>query len=265
MNLALDVYLLAYGLLGLVAGVLAGMLGIGGGLVIVPALIVLLQYQGVDVASLVHTAIGSSLVTIIPTAVISTWAHHRKRAVDWQVFASMSPGLLLGASLGALLADQLQSLWLQRVFGLFLMLVAAQMLLGKLNRSRSEQLPVPWLLRLAGLMIGTVSGLLGIGGGTMTVPMLARYGKPLAQAVATSAACGLPIALAGSLGFIWLGEQQADYSTGYVYWPAVVGISVASMLAAPWGASLAHSLPVPLLKRVFALMLVLVGLKLLSG
>jgi len=261
----MDVYLLAYGMLGLVAGVLAGMLGIGGGLVIVPALMVLLQYQGFDSASLAHSAIGSSLVTIIPTSVVSTWAHHRKRAVDWQVFARMSPGLLVGAMMGALLADQLQSLWLQRLFGLFLMLVAVQMLLGKFNKSTNEQLPGAWLLSMAGAIIGSVSGLLGIGGGTMTVPMLARYGKPLAKAVATSAACGLPIALAGSLGFIWLGERQADFSTGYVYWPAVLAISATSMLAAPWGAALAHNLPVSILKRVFALLLVLVGLKLLSG
>ncbi len=257
--------LLAYGLLGLAAGVLAGLLGIGGGLIIVPVLMMLFQYQGFDPASLAHVAIGSSLVTIIPTAIASTLAHHRKGAVDWQVFASMSPGLLAGALAGALLADQLQTLWLQRLFGVFLLAVAAQMLWGKISASRLEQLPQAWLLSTTGAVIGVVSGLLGIGGGTMTVPMLARYGKPLARAVATSAACGLPIALAGSLGFIWFGEQRAHYSTGYVYWPAVLAISAASMLTAPWGAVLAHSLPVHTLKRVFALLLVLVGLKLLSG
>lgn len=261
----MDIYFLGYASIGLLAGLLAGLLGIGGGLVMVPALMILFQYQGFEQASLAHIAIGSSLIIIIPTAMISTLAHHRKGAVDWQVMAHMTPGLLAGALTGALLADQMHGFWLQRFFGLFLLLVSSQMLLSKASNAGGYRIPGRWVLGVAATGIGIISGLLGIGGGTMTVPMLVRYGKPLVKAVATSAACGLPIALAGGLGFILFGEQEADFSSGYVYWPAVFAVSATSMLTAPWGAVLAHKLPVASLKMIFALMLVVVGLKLLLG
>lgn len=256
-------FILAYSLLGLVAGVMAGLMGIGGGLVIVPALIALFHYQGFDPAVITHVAVGSSLATIIPTAVSSTLAHHRRQAVDWSAFSRLAPGLVIGAVLGALLADQMNARWLQVTFGVFLMVVAAQMLWGTRGKTLAGNLPGLPVMVAAGGIIGGISGLVGIGGGTMTVPFLHWFGKPLPKAVATSAACGLPIALSGTVGFMVFGAaEQLPASTGYVYWPAVLVVALCSILTAPLGAGLAHSLPVATLKKIFALLLLLVGLRL---
>ena len=260
----MDWFLLAYASLGLVAGLLAGLLGIGGGLVIVPALIWLFTLQGFDHAVLAHMAIGSSLATIIPTALSSMWAHHKKQAVDWAVSRSMAPGLLVGAFAGAMLADQLSTGWLTAVFGCFLLVVGLQMAWGRLPEVGREHQLSNELARFAGGAIGLVSGVVGIGGGTMTVPFLVWRGKQLPQSVATSAACGLPIALGGMAGFMFFGLRlELEHATGYVYWPAVVVIGLISVVAAPRGAELAHAMPVQTLKKLFALLLFLVGAKLI--
>ena len=259
----MEIYLFAYLILGLVAGLLAGLLGIGGGLVIVPVLIWLFTLQEFDQSVVAHIAVGSSLATIIPTAISSTWAHHRKAAVDWRVFGRLAPGLVIGAFLGAMFADRLTSHWLVTVFGLFLLLVGLQMAWGKLPPEGQIRGLSRELAFIVGSAVGTVSGVVGIGGGTMTVPFLIWRGKRLPQSVATSAACGLPIAVGGMAGFILFGlPLRLELATGYVYWPAVAAVSVASVLAAPAGAALVHVLPVSVLKRVFALLLFVVGGKL---
>ncbi len=252
---------------GSVAGVLAGLLGVGGGLVIVPALVWVFYGNGFDASVIVHLAVGTSLATIIVTSISSVRAHHRRGAVLWPQVALLSPGIVVGAWLGAAVADLLPTLWLQRVFGGFAILVSGQMVLGAKVESH-RMLPGRAGMAAAGAVIGTVSAIVGIGGGSMTVPFLSWCSVGMRNAVSTSAACGLPIALAGALGFLVAGWNETVLprgSSGFIYWPALLGISVASFLLAPLGARLAHTLPVSTLKRVFALLLFVIGLKMLIG
>lgn len=257
--------LLAYLVLGGVAGVLAGLLGVGGGLVIVPALLWVFRSNGFDEAVVAHLAVGTSLATIIATSLSSIRAHHRRGAVLWPVVGRLAPGIVVGALLGAAIAERLATVWLQRVVGVFAVAVAVQMLQG--GRAEAHRgLPGPTALGAAGALIGSVSGLVGIGGGSLTVPFLTWCSVDIRRAVATSAACGFPIAVAGAIGFAAVGWREPGLppgSTGFLYWPAWAGVAAASVLTAPLGARLAHSLPVVALKRVFAAVLALVGLKLL--
>lgn len=256
---------LAYAGLGAFAGVLAGLLGVGGGLIIVPVLAMLFLQAGVSPSVIMHLAVGTSLATIVFTSLSSVWAHHRHGAVRWEVFLALLPGIILGAGLGALMADWLPSDNLQVVFGLFELTVAMQMGLN-LRASPHRALPGRLGMGIAGGVIGTVSALVGVGGGTMTVPFLQWCNLPMRQAVATSAACGLPIAVAGGIGFVATGWGEAllpKSSSGYLYWPAFLGIVSASVLFAPLGARLAHRIPAPVLKRFFALFLLLLALRML--
>ena len=250
---------------GVIAGILAGLLGVGGGLVIVPALAVAFSLQGVPDTVLMHLAVGTSLATIVFTSLASIRAHHKRRAVRWSLFVRLTPGIVVGALLGAAIAGLLPGNELRLLFGLFALGVALQMALN-LKPAPHRQLPGALGMGLAGALIGAVSALVGIGGGSMTVPFLTWCNVVVRQAVATSAACGLPIALAGAAGFVVTGWQAADlpeYSNGYLYWPAFVGITVASTLFAGLGAKLAHSLPATMLKRVFAVFLLGIGLHLI--
>lgn len=262
----MTLFLIACALLGMVTGVLAGLLGIGGGLVVVPALIALFHWQGMDAASITHVAIGSSLATIIPTALASIRAHHQRGAVDWPVVKRMALWLLVGACAGGWLAHQIDTGLLRQIFGIFLVVVATQMLLLKVSVQGDERMPGIGTSAFAGTLIGAISGLVGVGGGTMTVPLLAYHGKPLRKAVATSSACGLPIAIGGTLGFALFSPAvlPGGLSSGAVYWPAVLPVGSFSILLAPWGAHWAHRLPVQMLKRLFALFLVLVASRLLG-
>ena len=257
--------LLSYVILGGCVGVLAGMLGVGGGLVIVPVLAWLFQRAGFIPELVMHLAIGTSLATIVLTSLSSVWAHHRLGAVQWRSFARLTPGIVLGAILGATLADRLPSETLRIVFGVFELAVALQMGLN-LRPDPHRDLPGKWGMGGVGAVIGLVSAVVGIGGGTMTVPFLQWCNVSMRKAVATSAACGLPIALAGAGGFViagWDARGLPDGSSGYLYWPAFFGIVLASVLFAPLGARLAHRLPAPILKRFFALFLAFLGLRML--
>jgi hypothetical protein len=256
---------LAYATLGACAGVLAGLLGVGGGLVIVPVLIFLFQGQGIDPTVVVHLAIGTSLATIVVTSLSSVRAHHRHGAVLWPVVGQLTPGIVGGAWLGAEVVHLLPGAVLKVSFGVFELLVAAQIGFG-VRPVPHRRLPGQMGMVAAGGIIGFVSGIIGIGGGTLTVPFLVWCNTSIRNAVATSAACGLPIAVAGSLGFVvtgWSVTTLPPYSTGYVYWPALVGVTTASMFTAPLGARLAHTLPTEVLKRSFALFLTLLGVRML--
>jgi len=258
---------LAYGAVGAFAGVLAGLFGVGGGLVIVPVLALLFAQAGIAPEVLMHLAIGTSLATIVFTSISSVRAHHRRGAVRWDVVWQLTPGIVLGAWLGAALAERLSGDWLRYVFGVFELLVALQMGLN-LRASPHRTLPGRPGMGAVGGVIGGVSAIVGIGGGTMTVPFLQWCNVPMRQAVATAAACGLPIAVAGALGFIisgWHNQQLPPLSSGYLYWPAFAGIVAASVLFAPLGARLAHTLPAAQLKRFFALFLALLGVRMLLG
>ena len=259
--------LLFYLTLGLFAGVMAGLLGVGGGLIIVPTLAWIFHHQQVDDAIVMHLAIGTSLATIVVTSISSVRAHHRRGAVLWPIFWRLTPGIIVGAWLGAAIADALPSAVLSKVFAVFVLTVAAQMGFGA-KPAPHRELPGTTGMLTAGGVIGAVSAIVGIGGGSLTVPFLTWCNIAIRQAVATSSACGLPIALAGALGFVVTGLNAAgrpDWSLGYVYGPALVGITLTSMLSAPLGAKLAHTLPTEMLKKVFAAFLTLVGVKMLLG
>lgn len=247
---------------GVIAGVLAGLLGIGGGVIIVPVLSLVFAAQGVDPDILIKVAVGTSLATIVITATTSIYTHHRRGAVEWPLVRAMTPGVLLGALLGAVIADALPGRWLTSGFIVFLVLVSLQMAAGPVHAGRS--LPGRWGLGMVATGVGTVSALMGIGGGVLNVPFLSYCGTPVRRAIATAAAIGFPLALASALGFIVTGLNEdavPPLSLGYVNLPAFGGIVVASVVFAPLGARLAHRLPEKLLKRTFALFLFLLALR----
>lgn len=256
--------LLAFAATGALAGLLAGLLGIGGGMIMVPALIFLLPAFGVAPAVLTQVAVGTSLAAISVIAINSSRAHHARGAVDWRVWLRMAPGLVAGAVVGAMLAHALPSVLLRRIIGVCALLVAARMGLG-FNPAARRELPGTPGLGAAGAAIGTLSALIGIGGGSLTVPYLRWCNVPMVRAVATSAACGMPIAWAGTAAFVvtgW-GELGPDTATlGYVHLTAAAGLVGGSLLFTPAGAALAHRLPAAMLKRIFAVLLLIVGLRL---
>lgn len=259
--------LITYLLTGATAGLMAGLLGIGGGLVIVPALALFFASQGFAAETLMHFAVGTSLATIIPISISSLLAHHRRNSIDWQAVRGLVPGIMAGALAGAWLARQLGSPGLALLFGVFEILVAVHLLIGK-QAGAHRALPGVAGLGIAGAVIGGVSAMLGIGGGTLSVPFLLWNRVDIRTAVGTAATCGLPIAIAGAAGFAisgWKVAAPAGLNSGFIYWPAVFWIALASVPMAPVGARLAHSLPRTMLQRVFALLLALIGLKMIFG
>ncbi len=251
--------------LGAGAGLLAGLLGIGGGLVIVPMLLFAFSRQGLAGEHLMHLALGTSLASIIFTALSSFMAHHKRGAVRWAVVRRISPGILLGTLSGTFLAATLSTAFLKIFFALFLYFVAWQMLSGRKPRPGRELPGTPGMLGVGG-GIGILSSLVGIGGGTLSVPFMLWCNIGLHQAIGTSAAIGFPIAVAGALGYAangWAVAGLPTWSLGFIYLPALAGIVTASVLTAPLGVQLAHSLPVAGLKKIFALLLLAVATRML--
>jgi uncharacterized membrane protein YfcA len=249
-----------FALIGLLAGYLAGFLGIGGGFIVVPALTFLFLKDPVTAPWAIHMAVATSLSTMLVTSLSSLLAHHRKGAIHWPLVRSMAVGLTAGAILGAAIADYLQGEILIRIFGLFAILAGLQLILGR-QSDGEKPLPGQPSASAAGGFIGFISALIGIGGGAMTVPWLLWHGVRPQRAVASSAACGYPIAIAGSLSFVVLGQGSGlpDAALGYVYLPAFVGIALIGALAAPLGVATVHRLPPGAVRRVFGLFLTLVG------
>lgn len=261
----LDIWILAYLLLGIVTGFLAGLFGIGGGAVMVPALTVMFAAQGFAPDYVVHLALGTSMATIIPTSLSSLRAHHRHGAVLWPAVRALAPGILLGTFAATFLASGLSPRPLAIFFCLFMSYVAAQMILNR-KPSPSRQLPGPVGMSAVGGGIGAVSALVAIGGGTLTVPFLSWCNVRLQTAIGTSAAVGLPIALAGASGYLingWGTPGLPANSLGFIYWPAVIAMAAASLFSAPIGARLAHRLPVAALKKLFAALIILLALQML--
>lgn len=258
---------LLYPLLGIFAGLTAGLLGVGGGIIIVPVLIYSFTALGFSSDVLTHMAVGTSLATIIITSAGSVYQHHRKGAVLWPILVWFAVGLVIGALGGAKLADLLRGRVLQILFGVFALVIAWQMLMG-FKPKPSRSVPGKSGLTLAGVLIGCVSAIFGIGGGSLSVPFLTWCNIRMQEAVGTSSAAGMPIAVAGALGFLITGWQHPalpPHSVGYVYLPALVGIAVTSVIFAQLGARWAHRLPAATLKKIFAVLLAVVGGKLLAG
>lgn len=258
-------YFLLYALAGAVAGILAGLLGVGGGIVIVPVLSVLFAWQGMTPEYMMQLALGTSLASIMFTSVSSMRAHHKHGAVRWYVVRAIAPGIIAGTLAGSWVASMLSSGFLKVFFLCFLYYVSFQMFLN-IKPKPSRELPGSGGMFGAGSFIGAVSALVGIGGGTMSVPFMTWCNIPMHQAVGTSAAIGFPIALAGTVGYILGGMGKAGLpgaTLGFIYIPALVGLVVCSMLTAPTGARIAHKLPVAKLKKVFAAFLFFMATRML--
>lgn len=250
---------LLYPLLGIVAGLLAGLLGVGGGLVLVAALALLLPTQGVPAGAAMHAALATSLASVVVTAGASAYAHHRRGSVLWRTAAWLLPGLLLGGWLGSLLATRLSGESLRWFVVVYCLLAALQLFLDwPKPRPEAHAAAGGAVLSLIGTLIGAISALVGIGGGSMTVPILIVRGVPPVRAVGTSSACGVAIGLAAASGYALNANitGMPAGSWGYVFLPAAAGITVTSLLMAPYGAALAHYVSGKTLKRIFACFLV---------
>lgn len=259
-------WILAYLALGAVVGFMAGLLGIGGGGIMVPILTAIFAAQGMPQEHLVHMALGTSMASIVFTAFSSLRAHHRYQAVLWPVVWKITPSILIGTLAATWLAALLPTKALGIFFSCFMGYVALQMILN-IKPKPSRQLPGAVGMSITGLSIGGISALVAIGGGSLTVSFLTWCNVRIQHAIGTSAAVGLPIALAGAAGYMingWNVPNTLEYSIGYVYLPAVVLISGVSYFIAPLGARLAHKLPVATLKKVFAGLLVVLSLKMLQ-
>lgn len=256
--------LIIYLLIGAIAGFTAGLFGVGGGLIIVPILYVVFTYLNHDPSVIMHMAVGTSLATIIVTSISSVSAHHKKGAVLWSVVRNLAPGLVVGAFLGAGIADLISGQGLQLLIGFFALWVAFKMFTGaNALIDPSQKMPSTGMQVLAGSGIGIASAIFGIGGGSLTVPFLNKSGVVIQKSVATSAACGLPIAIAGALGFMWFGHAakvEVPNTLGYIHIYAFFGISVMSFITAKIGAKVAHILSPAMLKKCFASLLLTVGI-----
>lgn len=256
----------AYIALGAFTGFFAGMFGIGGGLLLVPVLGFLFEAQHVTTQNNVHLlALGTSMAAIILSAAFSTHTHHRHGAVNRSVVCTMTPGLLLGTALGTLFASRVSPFYLTIFFALFVYFAALQMLLN-LKPKPTRQLPGLTGMTLAGSGIGAVSSLVSIGGGTLSVPFLLYHNIPLKHAIGTSAALGFPIAIGGTLGYIATGlavDNLPPHSLGFVYLPALVLLAIGSLFTTPLGARATHRLPLKILRRGFAVLLLVLATKML--
>jgi uncharacterized membrane protein YfcA len=247
--------------LGAFVGFLAGLLGIGGGFTMVPVLVEVFAREGIGTAHLLPLAIGTSAGSIVFTAFVSAYAHHKRGAVLWHIVGAMAPGLVLGSLLGPQIASALPMRVMAAIFGSFTWFTAAKMIWAK-STVATRQLPGKSAMFVAGAVIGIVAGMVGTGGAFLAVPFMTRCNVKLHNAVATSAAIGWPVAVASAIGYVFAGWHAADLpalSLGYVYLPALAGIVVTSMLFAPLGARVAHAWPVARLRNAFAILLCVLG------
>lgn len=250
---------LIFALTGLVAGFMAGLLGIGGGFIVVPLLLLVLPQVGINSDYIAHFSIATSLACICITSLSSAYAHQRKNAIQWPLLKPLVPGLIIGALTGSFLASIIKGPILVLVFVCGALLTAFYLLSNHQTKHKDTQTK-PSTYFLYAQFTGIISALIGIGGGSVLVPFLVYRGHAMVKSVGTAAACGFPIALFGGLGFIysgWSHTTSIEYATGYVYWPAFFGIVLFSSFSAPFGARVAHFIPEKQLKRVFALFLIL--------
>jgi uncharacterized protein len=256
-----------YIFIGIVAGFLGGLLGIGGGLVVVPALLLIFYLFDFPTAYAMQVAVGTSLGAMVFTAASSAWAHYKQKGVYWRSFIYLAPGIVLGAILGAFIADYLPSKQLMFIFGFFITIIGIYFLFqNKIEENQEEKTLHFSVMSGIGILIGSISSVLGIGGGIITVPLLAAIGVPLRNAISTSAVAGFLIALIGAASFLLLGLNHTTFpeSIGYLYIPAFFVIGLSATITAPFGAKLAYTLPTFVLRRVFGVVLCIVGVIMMS-
>lgn len=258
-------WILSFLLLGACVGFVAGLLGVGGGGILVPILTSIFLLQDVPVDKVVHLALGTSMACIIITSFSSLRAHNKKGAVIWKIVKTMSFGIIVGTFISTFIASYLNSFYLAIFFSLFMGVMAINML-----KHKEEQKSVcnfeDGNVFVSSTGIGAISALVSIGGGSLTVPYLVKHNVDIKKAIGTSAAIGLPISLAGTLGYLvngWNNDLAINYSVGFIYLPAAVLISITSFFTAPYGVKAAHYLPVQVLRKIFAFLLILLSVKML--
>lgn len=255
-----------YSVIGVVAGLMAGILGIGGGIIVVPGLLFVFQYNELISADLsMHVAAGTSLAVMIFTSIAALIAHHKLGEILWPTFNKLWPGIVAGVITGAILADFIPTYWLKIVFALFLFFVAYKML-AKIHVIHAEHVPGKWINGLVSYLIGVKSGLLGVGGGILIIPYLTYCGITPRKMAPVSNLCTLTVGVVGSMAVMCTGLNemaQVPYATGYVYWPAVLLVAVPSSIIAPFGAKLNYIISVRQSKYGFVVILILTALKML--
>lgn len=264
-------FLLTYGmyiLLGAIAGFLSGLLGIGGGVIVVPGFIYLFEAQGISSNLIMHIAAGTSLASMIVTSSFSMYAHYRRGAVFGAILYIMIPGLIIGTGGGAVLAHFIHSHILKILFGFLVLIISFKQFFSSIfPKSDSTQKKIGYPKIVAGSGgIGLLSGLLGAGGGTLLIPFLEYCGLTMRNAVANSVGCGLVVAVTGTISFILTGYDQINLPTdsiGYIYLPALIGVSIGSPIFTFIGTKLHHYFRVAVLKRIFSVFLIFIGLRLL--
>jgi uncharacterized membrane protein YfcA len=255
--------LAAYLGIGVLVGFFAGLLGIGGGIIIVSALALMFAAHGFPPEYIMHLAVGTSLAAIVSGSWSSFRTHHRHHAVDWDIVRRMTPGLLGGVLAGALVARFLSSAFLKYFYLCFMFLITAQMVFN-LRPKASRELPGTAGLTAMAIFIGVCSSLFGGGAAALGVPFLTWCNVSTHRAIGTVAAMGFPLSIAGTIAYVAAGWNAAGlppWSLGFVYLPAFIGISITSMIVAPYGARLAHKLKGASLRRIFAVFLILIGIK----
>jgi uncharacterized membrane protein YfcA len=255
----------AYLILGAIAGFLAGMFGVGGGLVLVPVLLFLFDSQQFPTEHVMHLALGTSMATILFTSLASMREHHLHGAVNWRVVRNITPGILLGTGIGAVFATSISPHSMGIFFSMFMYFAAAQILFDARPHA-SRQLPGMAGMTITGILTGWLSSLVSIGGGSIVVPFLIWCNVTLRNAIGTSAAIGFPVAVGGTLGYIVTGmsiHPLPAYSLGFVYLPALLWVALATVITAPLGAKTTHRMKTGALRKLFALLLLVLATKLL--
>lgn len=259
----MSLILIAYVIVGFVAGLLSGLLGLGGGVVIVPSLLVLFSWQQFPEDQLMHLATGTSLATVVITSLMTTWVQSKQKSVQWAVLTWLIPGMVLGALGGIVVGNFLPGAFLKSAFAFFCLLLGVKMLLATQSLITPEKKAPPKVLAIVlAIFIGMCAGLLGIGGGVLVIPLLLWYGLEVPQVSATSAACALPTAASGAITAMVVGWHTLGLpakSLGFVYWPAAVSMGIASLFASPIGVWLVHRLPVAIVKRIFGGILLIIA------
>jgi uncharacterized membrane protein YfcA len=256
--------LMEYLFIGVFAGILSGLLGVGGGIIVVPTLALLFREHQMFVGNDMQVSVGTSVAVILVNTFMAMWMHHRRNAVSWSLSVKLSPGLMVGAALGSYLAG----LFSTHILGIFisvaLFLVSVRML-WRAPVESTRQLPGQIKLSVGTCMIGTIAGMLGLGGGVMLIPWMRRYQIDFRTIIGTASACGFPLAITALCGHLWLAGDMPPQPglTGHVYWPAAIGIILSSMLTIPMATRVSHEVSQHRLQQVFSLVLMAIALRLI--
>jgi uncharacterized membrane protein YfcA len=267
MEYLLNLEYLLYLATGLFTGLLSGLLGVGGGLIMVPVLSFIFAHLGYPAEFIMHMALGTSLAVIMATSIASSYSHHSHKNVDWAILKNITFGIILGAFFGSLVAAKFDASLLKGLFTIYVFLVALQILCDYAPNP-VRILPARPALNCVGIIIGWVSSFVGIGGGTLSVPFLIYCNVDAKRAIGSSSAIGLPIAIASALGYMVSGlivVNLPNLSVGFIYLPAFIVIALASLISAPFGALLVQKLSIKKLKKIFAVLLIVIGLNMLRS